>query len=202
MMPVANAAISDAAAGATDNLIFQRVCTGDTAAVADLYDKYASSILGLAMRVTNDRGLAENVVQEAFVDVWRNASKFDASRGSARTWIMAIAHHRAVDAVRRRRRETVSLDADNGVADSVPAVSDIWKEVSAGVDAAAVRRALAALPAIQRQAVELAYFSGLTQLEIAAATGAPHGTVKSRVRLGLARLRELMAGEFEGEFAV
>lgn len=186
----------------SDAVLLQQIAAGDQAAVAEIYDRHCATVFGMAIRVTRDRGLAENVVQETFVSIWRSAPRFDMTRATARTWIVAIAHHRAVDAVRGRRAPTVSLERQPQVAGSARSDVDVWREVSAGVDAACVARALGALPAAQRQALEMAYFDGLTQNEIAAATGAPAGTVKGRVRLGLLRLRQLLAADFEQEFAV
>ena len=124
--------------------VLARVAAGDADAVSELYDLHSSAIFGLALRVTNDRALAEDATQETFVGIWKNAGRYDAGRGSIRTWIMAIAHNRAVDAVRRRRIAALSLD-DVGVADAVPSLPDVWPEVSARFDAAAVARAFAKL---------------------------------------------------------
>ncbi len=142
---------------------------------------------GLAMRITNDAALAQDAVQEAFVGIWRNASRFTEGRASARTWMLSITHHRAIDIVRRRRAtQPLPEIEENHEALTAP---DVWPEVARAADASAVRGALETLPSAQRQAIELAYFSGLTQTEIAARENVPLGTVKSRVRLGLAALR-------------
>ncbi len=177
-----------------DALDLQRIAAGDSGGVADLYDRHSAMVFGIAIRVTNDHGLAEDVVQETFVSLWQGASGFDPAKASARTWILTIAHRRAVDAVRRRRRPVLSLDLDADESPMwVPDAADVWTEVSARHDAAAVQRALAELPEAQRRSLELAYFGGLTQQEIAASTGAALGTVKGRVRLGLSSLRELLS---------
>ncbi len=176
--------------GSDDAIDLQRITTGDSGGLTDLYDRHSAGIFGLALRITNDRSMAEDVVQEAFVSVWKNAARFDPARGSGRTWILAITHHRAIDAVRRRRGLVMSLDGEDGLPVWAPAGPDVWPEVSQRLDRAAVQLALAALPEVQRRSIELAYFGGLTQEEIAVATGAPLGTVKSRVRLGLLRLRK------------
>lgn len=143
---------------------------------------------GLAMRTTNDAQLAQDAVQEAFVGVWRNAARYSPARASVRTWILSITHHRAVDLV-RRRRVTVELPEATDPAAEALTVPDVWPEVARSVDADAVRRAIAQLPDAQRQAIELAYFEGLTQVEIAERTQSPLGTIKSRVRLGLMTMR-------------
>jgi RNA polymerase sigma factor (sigma-70 family) len=144
---------------------------------------------GLALRITNDPTLAQDVVQEAFLGVWRNASRFEAGKASGRTWIMSITHHRAIDAI-RRRRPTVALPEPEMPPPAALTMPDIWDEVSGRLDAVTIQAALARLSDVQRDAIELAYFGGLTQQEIAARTGAPLGTVKSRVRLGLLALRD------------
>jgi len=182
--------------GATaDAAALQLIAAGDTEGVAGLYDRHSAMVFGLALRVTNDHGLAEDVVQETFVSVWQSASSFDPARASARTWILTIAHRRAVDAVRRRRQPVLSLDinVDEPPLRSLPVAPDVWPEVSARLDGAAIQLALAELPIAQRRSLELAYFNGLTQLEIAAFTGDALGTVKGRVRLGLSTLRKLLS---------
>jgi RNA polymerase sigma-70 factor (ECF subfamily) len=142
---------------------------------------------GLAMRITNDAALAQDAVQEAFVGVWRNSARYAEGRASVRTWMLSIAHHRAIDIVRRRRPASPLPEIEDGSA--ALTVPDVWPEVARASDAAAVRTAMATLPQAQRTAIELAYFSGLTQTEIAAREDVPLGTVKSRVRLALAALR-------------
>ena len=144
---------------------------------------------GLALRITNDPMLAQDVVQEAFLGVWRNASRFEASKASGRTWMMSITHHRAIDAI-RRRRPTVELPEPEMPPPAALTMPDLWEEVAGRLDAGIIRAALERLSAVQRQAIELAYFAGLTQQEIAERTNAPLGTVKSRVRLGLLALRD------------
>ncbi len=144
---------------------------------------------GLALRITNDPMLAQDVVQDAFLGVWRNAARFESAKASGRTWIMSITHHRAIDAI-RRRRPTVELPEPEMPPPAALTMPDIWDEVEGRLDAGAIRAALSRLSEVQRQAIELAYFAGLTQQEIAERTRAPLGTVKSRVRLGLLALRE------------
>ncbi|MCC6832743.1 MAG: sigma-70 family RNA polymerase sigma factor [Thermoleophilia bacterium] len=166
---------------------------GDQSAMGQLYDRFAGQMYGLAMRITRDATLAQDVVQEAFVGIWRNAARFDAGRASARTWIMAIAHNRSIDALRRRRpaQELPDPELPPPAALTSP---DIWGEVAGRMDADRVRDAVMTLSPVQREAIALAYFGGLTQQEIAERTGAPLGTVKSRVRLGLMALKEVLAG--------
>jgi RNA polymerase sigma-70 factor, ECF subfamily len=182
-----------AALQATDEALLEWVAAGEQSALSELYDRYQGLMYGMATRITGDPTQAQDVVQDAFVGVWRNASRYTSSRASARTWILSIAHHRAVDAIRRRRPSTELPEAD---AVPPPALisPDVWPEVSQRLDGEAVRNALSHLPAAQREAIELAYFSGLTQQEIAARTESPLGTVKSRVRLGLLQLRRVLEG--------
>lgn len=136
--------------------------------------------------------MAQDAVQEAFVGVWRNAARYTESRASVRTWILSITHHRAIDLVRRRRPASSLPETETGSVAEQLRSPDIWPEVARAADASAVRVAMAHLPDAQRQAIELAYFDGLTQMEIAARTGAPLGTIKSRVRLGLIQMRALL----------
>jgi RNA polymerase sigma-70 factor (ECF subfamily) len=143
----------------------------------------------IALRVTGDATLAEDVLQDAFLGAWRHAGRYAEGRGSVKTWLLAIVHHRAVDAV-RRRRPTAALPETEDVAPPALTLPDVWGEVSADLDADTVRGALGTLPDAQREAIELAYFGGLTQQEIADRTGAPLGTVKGRMRLGLLAMRK------------
>ena len=185
------AADSTTAPAATDEELLARLAFGvDEAALSQLYDRYQAVMYGLAMRITNDAALAQDAVQEAFVGVWRNASRYDRARSSARTWLLSITHHRAIDTIRRRRPAGPLPEADE-VHESLVA-PDVWPEIARAADAAAVRTAVDALPEAQREAIELAYFGGLTQTEIAERANIPLGTVKSRVRLGLAALRRAL----------
>jgi len=175
-------------ADAADRAVLVRLADGELDALEELYDRYKTMAYSIAYRITNDSTLAEDVVQDAFLGVWRNAARYVEGRGSVKTWLLAIVHHRAIDAVRRRRPTTELPDVE------VPPPAaltepDVWMEVAAGLDADLVRRALAELSDAQREAIELAYFSGLTQQEIADRTATPLGTVKSRMRLGLLAMR-------------
>lgn len=157
-------------------------------ALGILYDRYGAMAYSIAQRIANDPALAEDVVQEAFLGAWRNATRYRADRGSVKTWLMAIVHHRAIDAVRRRKltSELPEVELSPPPQFQVP---DVWAAVSASLDADEIRRALTILTAVQREAIELAYFGGLTQVEVAIRIGAPLGTVKSRIRLGLLAMR-------------
>ena len=151
----------------------------------------------IALRITTDASLAEDVVQDAFLGVWRNAARYVEGRGSVKTWVLSIVHHRAVDAV-RRRRPTTELPEREDVPPPALTLPDIWQDVAAGLDRAEIAAAMSTLSDVQREAIELAYWAGLTQQEIAERTGAPLGTVKSRVRLGLLSLRRALVGDDDG----
>ena len=163
-----------------DRAIMARVVSGELAALDALYDRYRTMAYALALRITADATAAEDVVQDAFLGAWRNAARYEMARGSVRTWLMSIVHHRAIDALRRQRPVTTLPEPELGPTPVALRLPDVWSEVSGRLDAAAVRAALKALPAAQREALELGYFSGLSQQEIAIRTGAPLGTVKGR----------------------
>jgi RNA polymerase sigma-70 factor, ECF subfamily len=175
-----------------DRAALNRVARGELDALDELYERYKTMAYSIALRITNDGSLAEDVVQDAFLGAWRNAARYLEGRGSVKTWLLAIVHHRAIDAVRRRRPTTDLPDRDDAPPPELR-LPDVWAAVSANLDAAAVRAAMAALTDVQREAIELAYFGGLTQVEIAEQTGAPLGTVKSRMRLGLLAMRRVMS---------
>jgi RNA polymerase sigma-70 factor (ECF subfamily) len=180
-----------------DRAVLALVNAGQLDALQELYDRYRVMAYSIALRITSDSSLAEDVVQDAFLGVWRNASRYVEGRGSVKTWVLAIVHHRAVDAV-RRRRPTTELPEREDVPPRQLTVPDIWPDVAAELDRAEIAAALATLSPAQREAIELAYWGGLTQQEIAERTGAPLGTVKSRVRLGLLALRGALTGDALG----
>ncbi len=177
-----------------DRAVLARASAGDLRALEELYDRYRTMAYSIARRITGDAGMAEDVVQEAFLGAWRNAARYVEGRGSVKTWFLAIVHHRAVDAV-RRRRPTVGLPEREAVPPASLTAPDVWGEVAGRLDRDAIVAALATLSDVQREAIELAYFSGLTQQEIAVRTGAPLGTVKSRMRLGLLAMRRALPGQ-------
>jgi RNA polymerase sigma-70 factor (ECF subfamily) len=176
----------------------RQVAAGDTGGLETLYDRYHTMAYALALRITTETGLAEDVVQDSFLGVWRNASRYAEPKGSVRGWLLAIVRHRAIDAMRRQRAGVTLGDGSDDVLPAALTIPDIWPEVAGRLDAEQVRQALTALPPAQREVIELAYFDGLTQREIATRTNAPLGTVKSRMRLGLVALRQQILGDTDG----
>ena len=174
-----------------DRAVLARIANGELQALDELYERYKTMAYSIAYRITNDASLSEDVVQDAFLGAWRNAGRYIQGRGSVKTWLLSIVHHRAIDAVRRRRPTTPLPDRED-VPPAALTLPDVWSEVAADLDAEAVRSALAVLSGVQREAIELAYFGGLTQQEIAARTDTPLGTVKSRMRLGLLAMRRAL----------
>jgi RNA polymerase sigma-70 factor (ECF subfamily) len=175
-----------ASASFTDEELIHQAANADGAALMTLYDRHNRQAFGLAYRILGDAATAEEVVQDAFLALWRNARSFDTGRGGVRTWLLTIVHNRAVDRIRsaRSRPGTVEL----AVADYAGITSDPWDDVTDRLDAEEVRAAVVLLPADQREAIEMAYFQGFTHHEIAERTGTPLGTVKGRLRLGLRKL--------------
>lgn len=183
---------------ADDRGMLAAVADGDEEAFRGLFGRYAPMATALALRVVRQRQLAEEIVQEAFLTVWRRPGGYDPDRGSVRSWLMAMVHHRAVDAVRReesqrRRVDDVSVGLRDEVTDHA---DDVVAAVERPREQRAVAAALADLPEEQRAIIELMYFEGRSQSEIAAATGLPLGTVKSRTLLGMRKLRAAL-GELE-----
>jgi len=169
---------------ADDNALVAAIRSGDQSAMGALYDRYSSIVYSVALRVLGDTGAAEDVLQDVFMQLWRNPGAFDASRGNLGAWLAVITRNRSIDALRKRRPET---DFENVVLSVEP---DLATDADRSRAAAKVRSALAAMPDGQRKALELAYFQGLTHTEIAAKTGEPLGTIKTRIRAGLLALRK------------
>jgi len=178
-----------------DRDLLARLVAGELDALEGLYERYRTMAYSIALRITGEPAAAEDVVQEAFLGAWRNAARYAEGRGSVKTWLLSIVHHRAIDAIRRRKPTTELPDGDTGLRTPVAlTLPDVWGEVVVGVDRDAVVTALAGISTVQREALELAYYGGLTQLEIAERLALPLGTVKSRMRLGLLGLRRILTG--------
>ena len=158
--------------------------SGDQSALAELYDRYSSVVYAVALRVLGDTGAAEDVLQEVFLQLWRNPGAFDAARGSLGSWLAVITRNRAIDLLRRRRPET---DIEDVIVSMAP---DLAAEADRSRAAAKVRGVMAAMAQPQRVALEMAYFEGMSHSEIATKTGEPLGTIKTRIRAGLIALRK------------
>lgn len=173
--------------------LLKAIAARDEAALAQLYDRYRTILFGLLMRILNNREEAEDVLQEVFLQVWRKAADFDENRGRPFTWLVTLARSRGIDRLRTlAARERVAEAGAREVSDEISdAATDAFKSEQRGL----VSDALAKLPDEQKRPIMLAYFDGLTQSEIATRTGAPLGTVKTRMRTGMIRLRELLAGQ-------
>jgi RNA polymerase sigma factor (sigma-70 family) len=175
--------------GLGDGQLVELVARRDAGALEVLYERYGRAAYSLARRILTDETLAQDVVQEVFLSLWRNAGRFDAGRGTVATYLLSMTHHRAVDAVRREEKlrrfrtsdEALELEPDPG--------ARVEDEVELAERRAEVRAALAELPPAQREAVALAYFGGYTQREVAALVGVPLGTVKTRMAAGMRRLK-------------
>lgn len=178
-----------------DVALLNAIAARDEVALAQLYDRYRAILFGLLMRILNNREEAEDVLQEVFLQVWRKAADFDESRGRPFTWLVTLARSRGIDrlrtlAARERVTEAGAREPSEEISD---AATDAFKSEQRGL----VNNALAKLPDEQKRPIMLAYFEGLTQSEIATSLGAPLGTVKTRMRTGMIRLRELLAGQGE-----
>ena len=179
-----------------DLVLINRLVAGDHEALRDLYDRHRGISYALALRITGDRAAADDVMQEAFLGAWRNAARFVPAQGTVRSWLLGVVRHRAIDVVRRQQRIGAATAAlPDGGAENLAPVPDTWVEVARRYERDQIRAALASLPAAQREVIELAYFGGLTQVEIAVRTRAPLGTVKSRIRLALGGMRAALADD-------
>ncbi len=165
--------------------------SGDQQAVAALYDRYSGVAYGLALRITSDGTTAEDVVQDAFVSVWKQCGRFDPGRGQVKSWLLTIVHHKSVDAIRRKsgRNERALPE---GPEEFIATYGRPEEAAEMMMDAEAVRAAVNLVPDDQRRTIEMAYFMGLTHVEIAERMGVPLGTVKSRLRIGLDKMREYL----------
>lgn len=166
----------------TDTMLVSAIRSGDQAAMSQIYDRYSGIVYSVALRVVGDTGLAEDILQEVFIKLWRNPEIFDSSRGSLAGWLAVMARNRAIDTVRKKRPETEITDA--------VAAPDMSGQAERGIVLGKIRSALGGMPAPQRSALEMSFFEGLTHSEIADKTGEPLGTIKTRIRAGLLALRK------------
>jgi RNA polymerase sigma-70 factor, ECF subfamily len=177
-----------------DEELLELVLRRQDSALGEMYDRYGRVIYTIALRITGDRETAEEVVQDVFQNVWQAAGGFQAGTGSFSSWLFGIARHRAIDATRSKRERARTREQNLDDKLLLAADTDIERTVDQSLLRDAVRKALKELPNNQRQAVELAYYGELTRVEIAAKLGEPVGTVKTRLRLGLTKLRDLLSG--------
>ena len=176
-----------------DARLADRIRSGQTEALGELYDMHAATALAVALRVVGDRQEAEDVVHDAFVAVWRKIDRFDAERGSLRAWVMTVVRNRAIDRIRARR---ITVDVDDADERSMlrTGPNPTWEAALGRATATEMRAAIDRLPDEQRRAIELAYFEGYTYREVAELTGVAPGTANGRLRLALAKLREGLTG--------
>ena len=188
---------------APDETLATQVARGNSAALEVLYDRYASIVLGIALKATGDQALAEEILQETFWRVWQSAATYQSQRGSFTGWLFRIARNLAIDAYRRRNVRPQAISGANGsdpILDETPDPNtDVAEQAQSMMKNRQIRKALASLPVVQRQVIEMAYFYGMTRQEIAEATGEALGTIHTRARLALQKLRgEFERDEFEG----
>ncbi|WP_159501358.1 ECF RNA polymerase sigma factor SigK [Microbacterium sp. 18062] len=185
--------VPDDGSGSADHIgdLIQLVAAGDRPAFARLYDTLSPRVFGLILRVLVDRAQSEEVLQEVFLEVWQSASRFAPKRGQGRSWVLTMAHRRAVDRVRSSQSST-DRDVRAGFRDMGVPHDGVAEQVELRIEGRRVVAAVAELPEAQREAITLAYYGGYSQSEIAALVGAPLGTVKTRMRDGLSRLRNSM----------
>jgi RNA polymerase sigma-70 factor, ECF subfamily len=172
-----------------DEELMQLVQNGEVDAFEVIFDRHASAAFSLAYRMCGRRAAAEDIVQDAFLSLWRSGGGYDPRRGSVRSWVLSVVHNRAIDAMRRAGSKAGLDVPDEGIADRLPAAETTDGEAERRDEARLVRTALDELPADQRQVIELAYFGGFSHAQIAAILDLPAGTVKGRMRLGLSKLR-------------
>jgi RNA polymerase sigma-70 factor (ECF subfamily) len=178
--------------GLRDSQLVELVAQRDAGALEALYDRYGRAAYSLARRILTEETLAQDVVQEVFLSLWRDARRFDPGRGTVATYLLSMTHHRAVDVVRREEKLRRWRTSDEGLELEPDPKARVEDEVEASERRAEVRSTLAELPAAQREALLLAYFGGYTQREVAALVGVPLGTVKTRMAAGMRKMREAL----------
>ncbi|HEY1499009.1 MAG TPA: sigma-70 family RNA polymerase sigma factor [Acidobacteriaceae bacterium] len=178
-----------------DSALVERIMAADEGALAALYDRYAGMLYAMLVRILKDTSAAEEVLQDLFLQLWRGAARFDATRGSLAGWLLVIGRNRALSRLRGKDRREVQDDPEGFSIEAVPSPGNLENEAARAQLMRRLRGALATLPPEQREAVELAYFEGMTQTEIAERTGSPLGTVKSRVRAAMQTLKQVFEDE-------
>jgi RNA polymerase sigma-70 factor (ECF subfamily) len=183
-----------------DEDLMQLVRQGEAVAFEIIYERHCNAAFSLAYRMTGKRSIAEDVVQEAFLSLWRSGARYDRTRGSVRTWTLGIVHNRAIDALRRGIVHDRRRASDEGIEERFEAPENTELEVARRDESREIREAMSELPREQSQVIELAYFGGFTHTEIATMLNAPIGTIKGRMRLGLAKMRLVLGdpGEVTG----
>ena len=178
-----------------DEDLMELVREGESRAFEVIFDRHGDTAYSLAYRMCGSRARAEDVVQDAFLSLWRSGTRYDRTRGSVRSWILSVVHNRAVDAFRREATRSSLQVGDEGLAERLPSGELVEADAERRDDAGRVRGALRDLPVDQREVIELSYFGGFTHLEIAEMLSLPPGTVKGRMRLGLSKLRIALGAE-------
>ena len=169
--------------------LLTRVALGDRVAFAELYDEMAPRVLGLVKRLLRDHSQSEEVTQEIFLEIWQSASRFDPNKGGASTWILTMTHRRAVDRV-RASQSSRDRDVKVGIRDMPAEYDDVSESVETTIESERVAKAMSRLTELQRQAIQLSYYGGLTNSEVAETLKVPIGTIKTRIRDGMIRLRD------------
>ena len=181
--------------GGKDAELLAQTARGDTAAFAQLYDRHSTLLFSFVVRILRDEHDAEDVLQEAFTHIWERAAQYDAALGKPLSWMISLTRNKAIDRLRKRKRRAEVMMESAEEADILLSIPDEGGATLATDDAALVRRAMSALSPEQRRAIELAFFSGLTHMEIAEQLGEPAGTIKARIRRGMLTMRDVLEGQ-------
>ena len=179
---------------AADHAALERMARGDHEALAELYDRHGRLVFSLALRILRDQGDAEDIVQEVFAQAWRQAARYESSRGNVIAWLLNLTRSRAIDRLRGRRARPDTAAGDPSTLELPDLSQPVDEQIALSTEAARIRAAVDELSVLQRVAIELAFYEGLTHVEIAERLELPLGTVKTRIRQGLLKLRERLAG--------
>jgi len=179
---------------AADHAALERMARGDHEALAELYDRHGRLVFSLALRILRDQGDAEDIVQEVFAQAWRQAARYESSRGNVIAWLLNLTRSRAIDRLRGRRARPDTAAGDPSTLELPDLSQPVDEQIALSTEAARIRAAVDELSVLQRVAIELAFYEGLTHVEIAERLELPLGTVKTRIRQGLLKLKERLAG--------